>query len=132
MFGRGDIALGWAFLGRGHPGSGPSAGRQLAGRIPAVRGSRPVSSCAGTAGAAAALWSVQSVQSAEVFFVSFMFLFVATGIGNGSSYRMISRIFQVKGEVAGGDRKPPMVNIRRQAAGALGIISLDRRVPGGL
>lgn len=51
-----------------------------------------------------------------------MFLFVATGIGNGSSYRMISRIFQVKGEVAGGDPET-MVNMRRQAAGALGIIS---------
>ncbi|CNV37825.1 putative integral membrane nitrite extrusion protein NARU [Mycobacterium tuberculosis] len=35
---------------------------------------------------------------------------------------MISRIFQVKGEVAGGDPET-MVNMRRQAAGALGIIS---------
>jgi len=51
-----------------------------------------------------------------------MFLFVATGIGNGSTYRMISRIFKVKGEPAGGD-PDTMVHMRRQAAGALGVIS---------
>jgi len=57
-----------------------------------------------------------------MFFVAFMFLFVATGIGNGSTYRMISKIFRVKGEDAGGAPET-MVLMRRQAAGALGIIS---------
>ncbi len=57
-----------------------------------------------------------------MFFASFMFLFVATGIGNGSTYRMISRIFVLKGERAGGD-PDTMVQMRRQAAGALGVIS---------
>lgn len=57
-----------------------------------------------------------------MFFASFMFLFVATGIGNGSTYRMISRIFKIKGELAGGD-PDTMVQMRRQAAGALGVIS---------
>ena len=72
-------------------------------------------------GAAAALWSVQAVNL-PVFFASFMFLFVATGIGNGSTYRMISTIFRVKGQDAGGDPET-MVLMRRQAAGALGVIS---------
>jgi NNP family nitrate/nitrite transporter-like MFS transporter len=49
-------------------------------------------------------------------------LFVASGIGNGSTYRMIPRIFKVKGELAGGDADT-VVGMRRQAAGALGVIS---------
>src|SRR5690606_23633251 len=56
------------------------------------------------------------------FFISFMALFVGTGVGNGSTYRMISRIFQVKGMDAGGSPET-MLDMRRQAAGALGIIS---------
>ena len=72
-------------------------------------------------GAAAALWAVQA-ENLPGFFASFLFLFVATGIGNGSTYRMISKIFRVKGEDAGGDPET-MVLMRRQAAGALGFIS---------
>ncbi|CNM07678.1 putative integral membrane nitrite extrusion protein NARU [Mycobacterium tuberculosis] len=120
VFGRGDIALGWAFLGAGIGSLVRPLGGKLADRIGGAR-ITAASFVMLAAGAAAALWSVQSVNL-PVFFVSFMFLFVATGIGNGSSYRMISRIFQVKGEVAGGDPET-MVNMRRQAAGALGIIS---------
>ncbi len=59
------------------------------------------------------------------------FLFVATGIGNGSTYRMISRIFTVTGELAGGD-PDTMVQMRRQAAGALGVISAVGAVGGFL
>jgi NNP family nitrate/nitrite transporter-like MFS transporter len=73
------------------------------------------------AGAAAALWSVDA-KNLPLFFASFMLLFVATGIGNGSTYRMIARIFKIKGELAGGD-PATMVHMRRQAAGALGVIS---------
>jgi len=47
---------------------------------------------------------------------------VATGIGNGSTYRMISKIFRVKGEDLGGALQT-MLALRRQAAGALGVIS---------
>lgn len=101
VFGRGDIALGWAFLGAGIGSLVRPLGGKLADRIGGAR-ITAASFVMLAAGAAAALWSVQSVNL-PVFFVSFMFLFVATGIGNGSSYRMISRIFQVKGEVAGGD-----------------------------
>jgi NNP family nitrate/nitrite transporter-like MFS transporter len=56
------------------------------------------------------------------FLAMFLILFVATGIGNGSTYRMISRIFKLKGELAGGD-PDTMVHMRRQAAGGLGVIS---------
>jgi NNP family nitrate/nitrite transporter-like MFS transporter len=120
VFGRGDIALAWAFSGAAIGSVVRPLGGKLADRIGGAR-ITAVSFVMLAAGAAAALWSVNT-KSLPRFFGSFMFLFVATGIGNGSSYRMISRIFKVKGEFAGGD-PDTMVHMRRQAAGALGVIS---------
>ncbi len=120
VFDRGDIALGWAFLGAGIGSVIRPLGGRLADRVGGARVTA-VSFLMLAIGAAAALWSVQNVNL-PLLFASFMFLFVATGIGNGSTYRMISRIFKVKGELAGGD-PDTMVQMRRQAAGALGVIS---------
>lgn len=120
VFGRGDIALGWAFLGAAIGSVIRPLGGKLADRIGGAR-ITAASFVMLAVGAAAALWSVKAV-SLPAFFASFMFLFVATGIGNGSTYRMISRIFKIKGELAGGDPET-MVSMRRQAAGALGVIS---------
>ena len=120
VFGRGDIALTWAFLGAGIGSIIRPLGGKLADRIGGAR-ITAVSFVMLAAGAAVALWSVNA-KNMPVFFASFMFLFVATGIGNGSTYRMISRIFVIKGELAGGD-PDTMVQMRRQAAGALGVIS---------
>jgi NNP family nitrate/nitrite transporter-like MFS transporter len=120
VFGRGDIALAWAFLGAGIGSVIRPLGGKLADRIGGAR-ITAASFVMLAIGAAAALWSVQAVNL-PAFFASFMFLFVATGIGNGSTYRMISRIFKIKGELAGGD-PDTMVGMRRQAAGALGVIS---------
>ena len=99
VFGRGDIALAWAFLGAGIGSVIRPLGGRLADRIGGAR-ITALSFVMLAAGAAAALWSVKAVNL-PVFFASFMFLFVATGIGNGSTYRMISRIFKLKGELAG-------------------------------
>ncbi|MGZ4514004.1 MAG: MFS transporter [Mycobacterium sp.] len=120
VFGRGDIALTWAFLGAGIGSVIRPLGGKLADRIGGAR-ITAVSFVMLAAGAAAALWSVNA-KNMPVFFASFMFLFVATGIGNGSTYRMISRIFVIRGELAGGD-PDTMVQMRRQAAGALGVTS---------
>jgi MFS transporter, NNP family, nitrate/nitrite transporter len=120
VFGRGDIALTWAFLGAGIGSVIRPLGGKLADRIGGAR-ITAASFVMLAAGAAVALWSVNA-KNMPVFFASFMFLFVATGIGNGSTYRMISRIFVIKGELAGGD-PATMVHMRRQAAGALGVIS---------
>lgn len=120
VFGRGDIALTWAFLGAGIGSVIRPLGGKLADRIGGARVTA-ASFVMLAVGAAAALWSVNA-KSLPLFFASFMFLFVATGIGNGSTYRMISRIFKVKGELAGGG-PDTMVQMRRQAAGALGVIS---------
>ncbi|MGQ9408094.1 NarK family nitrate/nitrite MFS transporter [Mycolicibacterium gilvum] len=120
VFDRGDIALMWAFLGAGIGSVARPLGGKLSDRIGGAR-ITAMSFIMLAAGAAGALWSVQ-VKNMPVFFIAFMFLFVATGIGNGSTYRMISKIFRVKGEDAGGDPLT-MLEMRRQAAGALGIIS---------
>ncbi len=120
VFGRGDIALAWAFLGAGIGSVVRPLGGRLADRIGGAR-ITAMSFVMLAVGAAAALWSVKAVNL-PIFFASFMFLFVATGIGNGSTYRMISRIFKLKGELAGGE-PDTMVHMRRQAAGALGVIS---------
>jgi len=120
VFDRGDIALMWAFLGAGIGSVARPLGGKLSDRIGGAR-ITAVAFVMLALGAAAALWSVKIVNL-PLFFTAFMFLFVATGIGNGSTYRMISKIFRVKGEDAGGD-SDTMVHMRRQAAGALGIIS---------
>ena len=120
VFDRGDIALMWAFLGAGIGSVARPLGGKLSDRIGGAR-ITAVAFIMLAIGAAAALWSVQA-KNLPLFFVAFMFLFVATGIGNGSTYRMISKIFRVKGEDAGGSPET-MVHMRRQAAGALGIIS---------
>ncbi|MEW2381220.1 nitrate/nitrite transporter [Micromonospora sp. NPDC047707] len=120
VFGRPDIALSWAFLGA----AVGSICRPFGGRLSDVIGGARITVASFVlmaGGAYLALWSVQE-RRLGVFFLAFMLLFVATGIGNGSTYRMISRIFQVKGEDLGGTPEI-MLAMRRQAAGALGIIS---------
>lgn len=120
VFDRGDIALTYAFLGAGIGAICRPVGGKLADRIGGAL-IAAVSFVMLAVGAASVLWSVQAVNM-PVFFISFMFLFIATGIGNGATYGMISKIFRIKGEDAGGDPLT-MLHMRRQAAGALGIIS---------
>jgi len=120
VFDRQDIALTWAFIGAGIG----SLARPLGGRLSDRIGGAQVTMASFTGlaiGAFAALWSVQH-HNLGLFFVSFMFLFVATGIGNGSTYRMISRLFHLMGLQAGGAPET-MLQMRREAAGALGVIS---------
>ncbi|MBT0770664.1 NarK/NasA family nitrate transporter [Kineosporia sp. J2-2] len=120
VFERQDIALTWAFLGAGIGSLARPLGGLLSDRIGGAQVT--VASFAGLAvGAFAALWSVQH-QNLALFFVSFMFLFVATGVGNGSTYRMIPRLFHSRGQAAGGSPET-MLTMRREAAGALGVIS---------
>jgi NNP family nitrate/nitrite transporter-like MFS transporter len=120
VFDRGDIALTWAFLGAGIGSVARPFGGWLSDRVGGARVTAMSFTTLAIA-AAIALWSVQS-ENLPMFFVSFMLLFIATGIGNGSTYRMIPKIFSVKGEDAGGT-SDTMVAMRRQAAGAIGIIS---------
>jgi NNP family nitrate/nitrite transporter-like MFS transporter len=120
VFNRPDIALAWGFLGA----LVGSVARPVGGRLSDRFGGAKITLIAFamlTVGAWIALLSVQG-KNFTLFFASFMFLFVATGVGNGSTYRMISKIFRVKGEDAGGAPET-MLQMKREAAGALGIIS---------
>ncbi|HEY6797916.1 MAG TPA: nitrate/nitrite transporter [Kineosporiaceae bacterium] len=120
VFNRPDIALSYAFLGAGIG----SVARPIGGRLSDRFGGARITLVAFGMLAIGAWVGLLSVQSKNfgLFFASFLFLFVATGIGNGSTYRMISRIFQVKGLDAGGEPET-MLRMRREAAGALGVIS---------
>ncbi len=65
----------------------------------------------GAIGAISALGS----HNFALFFSSFMLLFVATGVGNGSVYRMIPAAFRVAGAAGGGSATA------KAAAGCIGI-----------
>lgn len=71
----------------------------------------------GAIGAIAALGSHQFV----LFFSSFMLLFVATGVGNGSVYRMIPAAFRVVGERRGRTDAAGLAATAKAAAGCIGI-----------
>jgi len=74
-----------------------------------------------TAGVGGVIWSVEH-HAFGPFLGSFLALFVLTGIGNGSTYRMIPAIYRT---LAGGLDCGPvaLTTSRRQTAAALGLIS---------
>lgn len=116
-FGRPDIALAWGFLGA----LVGSLSRPLGGRVSDRLGGARVTAAAFAVMAAASVGALVSVQHKDLtlFFASFVVLFLATGIGNGSTYRMIPALFAA----AARDRGDDLVTGKREAAGALGIAS---------
>lgn len=116
-FGRPDIALAWGFLGA----LVGSLSRPIGGRISDRVGGAKVTACAFAVMAVASVGAVLSVQakSLPMFFTSFVVLFLATGIGNGSTYRMIPALFAT----AAAERGDSLLTGKREAAGALGIAS---------
>lgn len=120
VFGRPDIALAWGFLGA----LVGSVARPVGGRISDRFGGARVTVASFAVLAVAAVGALIAVQqkSLGLFFAAFMLLFVGTGVGNGSTYRMIPAIFARMAERDGGD--PAAVLRRKQeAAGAIGIAS---------
>jgi nitrate/nitrite transporter NarK len=75
--------------------------------------------------AAAAVVLVASYQhSLPLFFAGFIGLFVLSGIGNGSTYKMIPTIFRSKAQLAvaaGADAQQADVDARRLAGALIGI-----------
>jgi NNP family nitrate/nitrite transporter-like MFS transporter len=65
------------------------------------------------------VWAL-SLDSFGLFFACFMVLFVATGVGNGSTYRMIPAIFRHGVDASDSGA---VTAARRRAAAAIGIIS---------
>lgn len=58
-----------------------------------------------------------------IFLGLFLVLFAATGIGNGSTYRMVPTIFALRSGVKDADRSAGDVSAQRAASAALGLIS---------
>jgi MFS transporter, NNP family, nitrate/nitrite transporter len=73
---------------------------------------------------ATAIVGVQE-RSFHLFFGSYMVIFLMSGIGNGSTYKMIPSIFQILGLreslQAGSDPKDAAVEFKRRAAAVIGI-----------
>jgi NNP family nitrate/nitrite transporter-like MFS transporter len=69
--------------------------------------------------AVATLFAIKGVQdrSSGLFFWSYMVVFLLSGIGNGSTYKMIPSIFALLGRREGGDP----VEFKRRAAAVIGI-----------
>ena len=120
VFARPDIALSWGFAGALVGSLSRPFGGWLSDR---VGGSKVTagSFVLMTLGALGALWAVEG-KNLGLFFISFMALFVATGLGNGSTYRMIPAIFRMMAIERGGSKEQLLAG-KREAAGALGIAS---------
>ena len=68
-------------------------------------------------------WLAGAAGSFWLFFLAFQLLFVTSGIGNGSTYRMIPAIFQAKAVAERGPGEETLLHGKRQASAAIGIIS---------
>ena len=66
-----------------------------------------------------------AVKSLAIYALGFIVLFVLTGVGNGSTYKMIPAIFRSKAAAAiarGGDERTQLMRARRVSGAAIGII----------
>ncbi|MFG3005651.1 nitrate/nitrite transporter [Streptomyces calvus] len=74
-------------------------------------------------GAATAVLIVASMRESPVLFtVAFVVLFVLTGLGNGSTYKMIPGIFQAKALAKGLDGEEAAAYGRRLSGASMGLI----------
>ncbi len=110
----------YAFLGALVGSAFRPLGGLLADRVGGARITAAVF-VAMTVGVGGVIWSVQH-HAFGPFLGSFLVLFILTGLGNGSTYRMIPAIYRT---LAGADPSAPvaMATARRQTAAALGVIS---------
>ena len=75
--------------------------------------------------ASAVILAGSAVRSLPIYVAGFVVLFVLTGIGNGSTYKMIPAIFRGKALAAigrGGDETAQLMRARRISGAAIGII----------
>ncbi|WP_063001418.1 MFS transporter [Nocardia mikamii] len=80
----------------------------------------------GMAGATALIVAALTVKNFPLYLISFLLLFVLSGIGNGSTYRMIPSIFgaEAKRRAAeyGQDPATALAAAKRQAGAAIGVV----------
>ena len=118
----GSAAVSLAFLGALIGSLARPYGGRLADRF---GGSRvTVGAFAVMALGALALIQTMALHSFWVFLGCFLLLFAATGVGNGSTYRMIPNIFAARGIATDAlPGTPAGIKIQRKSAAALGLIS---------
>ena len=99
-----------------------SLSRPLGGRLADRVGGARVTALSFLAMGLGVLGVVQALHlhSFGIFFACFLVLFLATGIGNGSTYRMIPAIFRHGVDPTDADA---VTTSKREAAAAIGIIS---------
>lgn len=73
-------------------------------------------------GALCVIWTLP-LGNFWVFLGCFLVLFAASGVGNGSTYRMIPTVFSLRAGSVDAHRRAGDVGSQRKAAAALGIIS---------
>jgi NNP family nitrate/nitrite transporter-like MFS transporter len=116
-----DVAVTrYAFLGALVGSLARPIGGRLADRLGGARVTA-VSFVVMGVGVLGGVWAL-SLKSFPVFLATFLVLFVATGVGNGSTYRMIPSIFHAGARDAGFTEES-VRTARREAAAAIGIIS---------
>ncbi|MEY2848877.1 MAG: hypothetical protein RI885_1542 [Actinomycetota bacterium] len=117
----GSASLGLAFLGA----LVGSLSRPFGGRLADRFGGAAITVCAFAVMALGALLVVFTLPLANfwVFLGCFLLLFVAGGIGNGSTYRMIPSVFSARSGVHDAHLNSGDVGTQRKTAAALGIIS---------
>ncbi|MFJ9366119.1 MFS transporter [Nocardia sp. NPDC101769] len=80
----------------------------------------------GMAAAAALIVASLSAKNFPLYLISFLLLFVFSGIGNGSTYRMIPMIFTAEARrhasETGQDIGAALISAKRQAGAAIGVI----------
>ncbi|WP_345802806.1 MFS transporter [Microbacterium sp. AZCO] len=116
----GQAAVSLAFLGALVGSLARPYGGRLADRVGGARvtvGAFTVMAL----GALSLVWTMP-LHNFGVFLACFLVLFSATGIGNGSTYRMIPNVFAAR-TLALGIEGEAKVRMQRKAAAALGLIS---------
>ncbi|GAA2823190.1 MFS transporter [Nonomuraea rubra] len=109
--------------------AGPLIGsliRPIGGWLADKLGGAPVTlwNFAAMGGGVLLVWLASTSGNFWLFFLSFQLLFLTSGIGNGSTYRMIPAIFQAKAVAERGDEtEETLLYGKRQASAAIGIIS---------
>jgi NNP family nitrate/nitrite transporter-like MFS transporter len=63
------------------------------------------------------------LRNFAIFLACFLFMFVATGIGNGATYRMIPAIFAARAAARPGSSADGGISHQRKASAALGLIA---------
>jgi NNP family nitrate/nitrite transporter-like MFS transporter len=80
----------------------------------------------GMVAASAVVLAGSAAQSLAIYALGFILLFVLTGVGNGSTYKMIPAIFKTEaeriGEAGSPEREAAMLNATKRASAAIGII----------